>query len=223
MPQISDEQAEAMRRRLIDAAVTVVFDRGTEKATSREILKEAGLSAGALYHYFPSKEALYEEVARYHAGVDSGGPDPAAMSAEELMALVVLAVEVMFDPHRRSITPLLRATGIHQPAVAEGMARYDQITVEQVGALNQAAADAGLFRSDADADTLTEMVAVFVEGYCLRSPQDAFASDRAAVVRLFLEAVCDRVLNPASELHDRFRAALLAVPDGFEGAAERPL
>jgi AcrR family transcriptional regulator len=222
MPQITDAQAEVMRHRLIEAAVAVVFERGTEKATTREILKKAGLSAGALYHYFPSKEALYEEVARHHVGIDSDGPDPASMSAEELMTLVVVAVEVMFDPHRRSITPLLRAAGIHQAPIADGMARYDRLTVEQVGVLNQAAIDAGLFRPDTDAAALTEMVAVFVEGYCLRSPQNAFASSRGAVLSLFLQSVCDRVLNAESPLYDQFRAALLAVPAAFEDGTEHP-
>jgi AcrR family transcriptional regulator len=222
VPQISDEQRETMRRRLIDAAVTVVLERGTEKATTREILKEAGLSAGALYHYFPSKEALYEEVARYQVGVDGDeAPDFDALAPEQLMLLLVVAVATMFDPDRRSITPLLRAAAVHQPAVAEGMRRYDDALIQQVGALNRAAVKAGLYRPDVDGNALTEVFGVFVEGYGLRTPLRAFAADRREVMRLFLEMVCERLLDPQGELFEEFRTNLLAIPDTF-GADPAP-
>jgi AcrR family transcriptional regulator len=220
MPQIREEHREATRRRLLDAAAEVVFERGTDQATTREILKRAGLSAGALYHYFPSKEALYEEVARYQIGVTGAEPPPFdTMPAAELAALLVYLVAAMFDPERRSVTPQLRTAGLHRPAIAEGLARYDAAAVAQVGALNQAAVAAGLYRADVDVDALTEMVGTFVEGYWLRAPVGAFATDRAAVVRLYLEMVSDRLLDTSSEHYQELRANLLAIPDAFEGAA----
>lgn len=62
MPKVSAEHRERVRRRLLDAARTVVVREGPEGATTRAILDEAGVSAGTLYNYFPSKEELFEAL-----------------------------------------------------------------------------------------------------------------------------------------------------------------
>ena len=46
------------------AAVTCFVARGFHGTAVPQIAKEAGVSAGTLYHYFPSKEALVNEVYR---------------------------------------------------------------------------------------------------------------------------------------------------------------
>src|SRR5438874_1221656 len=63
VPKVSAEHKEQVRQRLIDAASTVVMRDGHEGTTTRAILAEAGLSAGALYTYFSSKEELFEALA----------------------------------------------------------------------------------------------------------------------------------------------------------------
>ena len=63
MPKVSVEHKEAVRRRILDAAGTVVLRDGWQAASARAILAEAGVSAGTLYNYFSSTEELYEELA----------------------------------------------------------------------------------------------------------------------------------------------------------------
>ncbi len=45
---------------LLDCAQRLFFDRGYESTTVNDIIREAGVSKGAFYHYFASKEALLE-------------------------------------------------------------------------------------------------------------------------------------------------------------------
>ena len=63
MPRVSDARKAEVRNQLIDAAVEVLLAEGPAGVTSRRILEQAGLSAGALYHYFASLDELYEAVA----------------------------------------------------------------------------------------------------------------------------------------------------------------
>lgn len=51
-------KSEATRRRLLERALTLFQKRGVEATTMRDIAKAAGLSLGAAYYYFPSKDAL---------------------------------------------------------------------------------------------------------------------------------------------------------------------
>ncbi|MCR5596113.1 MAG: TetR/AcrR family transcriptional regulator [Lachnospiraceae bacterium] len=50
------------REIIIDAATKVFFKYGFERTSVKMILEEAGVVTGSFYHFFPSKEALFEAV-----------------------------------------------------------------------------------------------------------------------------------------------------------------
>ncbi|WP_018546903.1 ScbR family autoregulator-binding transcription factor [Streptomyces sp. LaPpAH-108] len=52
------ERGIRSRRSILEAAADVFGERGYEAASTNEILAKAGLTRGALYHHFPSKEAI---------------------------------------------------------------------------------------------------------------------------------------------------------------------
>jgi AcrR family transcriptional regulator len=61
-PPVEDLTARA---RIRNAAIRLYAERGTEKATIREIAKAAGVSAGLVRHHFGSKEALRDACDSY--------------------------------------------------------------------------------------------------------------------------------------------------------------
>jgi AcrR family transcriptional regulator len=67
-PPGQSAQGAAAQGRLYDTAIRMVSERGYEATTLREIAKEAGVSVGLLYRYFPSKQAviiaLYDELSQ---------------------------------------------------------------------------------------------------------------------------------------------------------------
>lgn len=60
MPKVTQEHAAARRRQIIDAAYRCFAQKGFHQASMRDICAEAGLSAGAIYTYFKSKEDIIE-------------------------------------------------------------------------------------------------------------------------------------------------------------------
>ena len=48
--------------KIIAAASKVFLENGYEAASVKMIIEEAGVVTGSFYHFFPSKEALFEEV-----------------------------------------------------------------------------------------------------------------------------------------------------------------
>ena len=59
MPRISKEREAAVRSRIFEAAISVFERRGFARASMSAIAEEAGLSSGAIYTYFGSKEELF--------------------------------------------------------------------------------------------------------------------------------------------------------------------
>ncbi len=52
-------QVDERRKQLLDLALELFGDRPYEEISIDEIAKEAGVSKGLLYHYFPSKRAFF--------------------------------------------------------------------------------------------------------------------------------------------------------------------
>ena len=58
-PRLTQEEKSAdTRRRLLDAAIACLVERGYANATTSEIAERAGLSRGAQLYHFPRKEEL---------------------------------------------------------------------------------------------------------------------------------------------------------------------
>lgn len=56
------EQKEARRLQIIHAALDLFLERGYYGTKTSQISKRAGISEGLLFHYFPTKEILLEEL-----------------------------------------------------------------------------------------------------------------------------------------------------------------
>lgn len=52
------QQAKETEQRILQAALTLMREHGFEKVSVRDICAQAGITTGAFYHHFPSKEAL---------------------------------------------------------------------------------------------------------------------------------------------------------------------
>jgi len=70
MFKTTSAKGEETRNRIYSAALALFRERGFESATMRDIAAAAGMSLGAAYHYFASKDtivlAYYEEIGDEH-------------------------------------------------------------------------------------------------------------------------------------------------------------
>ncbi|MET9500011.1 ScbR family autoregulator-binding transcription factor [Streptomyces sp. NPDC006552] len=97
------KQDRAIRtRRVILAAAAKVFEaRGFQAATINEILREAGVTKGALYFHFPSKEHLAQGVLLEQD--QQGGVQDQACKVQEFIDTVMLhAYRLQTDPMVRA-------------------------------------------------------------------------------------------------------------------------
>ncbi|QPC87161.1 transcriptional regulator BetI [Mesorhizobium sp. NBSH29] len=80
MPKLGMEPLR--RRALIDAAVSVIGERGSLDVTMSEIAGRAGVSAALAHHYFGAKDELLQATMR-HLLVELGNDARSALSATE--------------------------------------------------------------------------------------------------------------------------------------------
>lgn len=91
MPKIVDR--ELYRKELLNKSFELFAEKGYSSVTMREIASGIGVSTGTLYHYFPSKESLFEQLIEYLSYEDTkeeelaqlGNPPTLGERIEEMM------------------------------------------------------------------------------------------------------------------------------------------
>ena len=79
-------RGEETRARIIDAALKVFGEEGYERASTRQIAREAGVMPPALQYYFDSKEGLHRACAEFIIGTAAPTLFPALEAAEATLA-----------------------------------------------------------------------------------------------------------------------------------------
>lgn len=64
---VRDEQKEQRRALIMDKAIELFAKKGYAETKIGDIAKAADMSVGLMFHYFESKEKLFEELVRYGA------------------------------------------------------------------------------------------------------------------------------------------------------------
>jgi AcrR family transcriptional regulator len=62
---IRDEQREKRRQEILESALDLFIRKGYAATKISDIAKDVGMSVGLLFHYFESKEKLYENLIQY--------------------------------------------------------------------------------------------------------------------------------------------------------------
>jgi TetR/AcrR family transcriptional repressor of uid operon len=130
--------ADVRRRQILDAAADVFARRGFHAASMAEIARSFGMSAGHIYNWFDSKEAIIEalverDVASFNqfvtAARDEADPRPALLKQAEQRANELL------DPARAALQVEILAEASRNPKIAAIVQRADAAFREGLAAL----------------------------------------------------------------------------------------
>ena len=194
MPKVSEEHKVQVRQRLLDAAWRVVGRDGVEAATTRAILDEAEMSAGALYSYFSSKDELLktlsEEKVTETLALAAAMGDP---EEGESGLLLRYAARLLSEPIRSPALTAFRGRMTTDPSVNQAIREFNTSLVDRFAPLLAAAQDAGDFDPSPDAEALVELIDIVVDGLNRREVTGTFATsfDRVGYVAIttFLRAL----------------------------------
>ncbi|GGX67654.1 TetR/AcrR family transcriptional regulator [Saccharospirillum salsuginis] len=135
MPKIVDH--DQYRRELAQKAVALFSEHGYRGLGMRRIAEELGLSKSALYHYFPSKEALFaactDEVTRFEpSGTEDGALADLMRTFESLEPGMVGELSLLLD-YLRGKSPTEVA---EDPTMRLANRRYRERVAAAVGEAN---------------------------------------------------------------------------------------
>jgi AcrR family transcriptional regulator len=127
-------RGEAARDRLYATAIGMIGARGYDATTLRDIAREADVSVGLLYRYFPSKQAvviaLYDELSSAYAR--QAAQMPAGKWRDRFLFALNTSLAVL-EPHQpalRALTPVL--VGDPDEGIFSASTAFSRLRVQQV-------------------------------------------------------------------------------------------
>ncbi|EJN06100.1 TetR/AcrR family transcriptional regulator [Phyllobacterium sp. YR531] len=199
---------EAQVERILSAATACFIRAGFRGASMNDICSEAGMSPGALYRYFPSKEAIIEHISAQHRRESAEILDRMASTNDIIEAVVKVGIEHVrhmsmntagdgpADAHARLFMEV-RAEATRNDTVAAICDLHEGMMREKLLAAFTAAKQAGLIDPVVDLELAVATLAAMGEGIILRNfPAQGVPLEALEPV---FRALATAVLRPANK------------------------
>lgn len=174
MPRVSAQHLEARREQILDAGMACFARNGFHATSMQDVIAEAGLSVGAFYRYFRSKEELIEAIAERAVGRITTMIDPVVKA--EPVPTVPEAIEMILT----QLDPQVTRDGMFAMAIqvwAESLRnpQHAALVKKMFGRLvglyvqiARRARDAGHLPPDADPEAVGPVLFAMIPGYALQ-------------------------------------------------------
>lgn len=171
MSRMPGAYLEARTTEIRDAAMRVFVRKGITASTMQDIATEAGMSAGAIYRYFPGKDQLVQAVFEYcreeNRALFEGSP-PGASPLDAFMGIGRSVWDEFADPGARDryavrLAAMLAGSREDDPLGVE-MRRMHAELLGRIEAFLRQVQQAGELRDDIDARALALTVLSCVQG-----------------------------------------------------------
>jgi AcrR family transcriptional regulator len=175
MPRVSDAHLAARREQILDAARRCFSRNGFHATSMQDVISEAGLSVGAVYRYFKSKDEIRVAVAEETAGsviadVAEVAHHEPPLALAEAMARVMAALEprVAEPDSVARIAIQAWAEALRDPSFAEFVEYAYRTMRTNFVTIARRAQEAGHLAPDADPEAIGAVLFGIVPGYILQ-------------------------------------------------------
>ena len=175
MPRVSAAHEQEVRDRILSAAARVFSQKGYHSSTIADIVRESGLSVGAIYSHFSGKDELIrltcDELATRGLDELAHRLAPARTTAERLAIAVALYVETIDDydgdPGQVSLVQAW-AEADREPGVREMLAARRERLAGAGQLLLRQGVLAGELPAGLDVDAVTRGLLALLDGLLLQ-------------------------------------------------------
>lgn len=166
MPKLKPSTQAARREHILDAARRCFVRTGFHRATVQGIAAEAGVSLGALYVYFDSKEALIAGLCERDRAEFAERFEPLEDAQDFVSALKMLGEQYFVDEpaERRLFVVEMGVEATRNPRIAEIYQPVDRYCCDRFRQLFQRLKDEGRIRPERSVEELAMVFNVIGEG-----------------------------------------------------------
>lgn len=174
MPRVSDQHLAARRQQILDAARLRFTRNGFHATSMQDVIAEAGLSVGAVYRYFKSKDDLVTAIAgqvvnEVTAEIAAVAAHEPALPLDQAMQRLVEELEPRLGPDGAFRLALqVWAEAMRNPTLAAFVRDVYGTVRARMTVLVRRAQEAGHLQPDADPEAVGSALFGMLLGYLLQ-------------------------------------------------------
>lgn len=178
MPKVSKEYLDSRRSEILEAAIVCFAKDGFHRATMQDIVRQSGLSPGAIYNYFKSKEEIIEAVANERQlkekqlVIDTAQSGPAAKALERVRDAFLDELNSPRERLRRRVSVQLWAEAQRKPSIRRLVRRSFEEPRKLISEVFTAAQMRGEIEGRFDPQALASFVIAAFHGLVLQREWD---------------------------------------------------
>jgi len=174
MPRVSDEHLERRRQQILDAARVCFLRKGFHLTSMQDVFAESGLSAGAVYRYFKSKNEIIHAIATEK---QSGAvklleeiikEDPLPPYDEIIERFFAFVQAILDEDGALRVAPQVWAEALHDPVYQAIIAELFAGVRSRWTELARRMRDAGRLPEDADPEAFGATMMCTMPGFVLQ-------------------------------------------------------
>jgi len=172
MPRVSDEYMAGRRGEILAAAGACFAREGFHATSMRDIYRECGLSAGAVYNHFASKEDIVRALGEERLRRAQAQREALGLIEDPIEALRLMAAgtrEVLLREGDLMMDLQLAGEALRDESIAEVSRRAYEATLETVVGLLGRAQSRGDLDSSLDADALARLLIGVFQGVVVQT------------------------------------------------------
>lgn len=198
MPKIVDHDEK--RKQVAEAAWNIIRKEGVEKASIRRVAAEAGMSSGALRHYFSTQDEMllfimnyYLEEGKKRSQNKEWSENPVQAVEEVLLELVPIDEEKKIET---SVWWILALRSLTSDTIKDKKDEMTDGTYELANSMIEILALKGVLSDSMNAELEKSRLTALIEGLSIHAllRPDVYSPEKVKeVIRYHLETLCNKI------------------------------
>jgi TetR/AcrR family transcriptional regulator, transcriptional repressor of aconitase len=174
MPKVSEEHLERRRQQILDAARACFVRKGFHETSMQDVFRESGLSAGAVYRYFKSKDDIVRAIAgqkveQFATLLSSILRENPPLGLDEVMDRVArFAGDHLDQDGALRLAPQAWALALYNPEIGTAIEEIFRMNREWFTKVVERMKEAGRLAPDADPEAVGATLMCIAPGYVLQ-------------------------------------------------------
>lgn len=198
MPKIVDHDEK--RKQIAEAAWNIIRKEGVEKASIRRVAAEAGMSSGALRHYFSTQDEMllfimnnYLEEGKKRSQNKEWSENPVQAVEEVLLELVPIDEEKKIET---SVWWILALRSLTSDTIKDKKDEMTDGTYELANSMIEILALKGVLSDSMNAELEKSRLTALIEGLSIHAllRPDVYSPEKVKeVIRYHLKTLCNKI------------------------------
>ena len=220
MPKITAAHEQQRRAQILSAAMACFARQGYHATSMDDVVRESGLSVGAIYSYFPSKEDLFLTLSDDRANQTLAYLNDLFRRPGPMPEKTQAAVDYFFTILSDQLLSLARVNVefMSEAAKSERVKAAQELRCESVRQflrwMLREAQREGQIRPDVDIDTAAELMLMLNEGIVLLSAVGLRKVSLEALKPAYLALLNTGLSSPSSAIFIRPSQSVLSITNG---------